>query len=153
MSKEYRLTTHMHVSAPREVVFSFFSAAENLEKLTPAELGFVIRTALPIPMAPGTLIDYTIRLWRLPIAWQTRIAEWDPPHRFVDEQLRGPYRTWVHTHRFTSAGGGTDIEDDVTYSLPLGVLGRLVAPLIRIQLNRIFRYRQEQVRRIFNPHR
>ena len=148
---EYRLKTKTHLPIPRDTVFAFFAAAENLERLTPPELGFVIKTPLPIPMAPGTLIDYTIKLWGLPMRWRTRIAAWNPPFEFVDEQLKGPYAKWVHTHRFTERNGGTDIDDEVVYALPLGILGRMVHPLIRIQLGRIFRYREEQVVRLLSP--
>src|SRR5947209_20427946 len=79
----------------------------------------------------GALIDYTIRLWGIRLRWKTRIAVWQPGVRFVDEQLSGPYKSWVHTHRLASANGGTDIEDEVVYELPFGLAGQLVAPLIR----------------------
>jgi ligand-binding SRPBCC domain-containing protein len=144
----YRLETRLHLPIPRERVFAFFAAAENLGRITPPELGFQIRTATPIAMAKGTLIEYTIKLWGIPLRWQTRISEWSPPELFVDEQLRGPYKTWIHTHRFTSVDGGTDIQDEVVYELPLGILGRLAVPVVRWQLARIFRFRQEQVARL-----
>ncbi|MEP7066452.1 MAG: SRPBCC family protein [Gemmatimonadota bacterium] len=148
--KEYRLATNTHVAAPLEKTFAFFADAANLERLTPSELGFAIATPQPIEMREGALIDYTIRLWGIPMRWKTRIAVWEPGIRFVDEQLSGPYRKWVHTHRFTSVDGGTDIDDEVVYALPLGPLGQLVAPLIRMQLGRIFRFREIAVSRILN---
>jgi ligand-binding SRPBCC domain-containing protein len=144
----YRLTTRLHLPVPRDRVFAFFADAENLGRITPSELGFQIRTPTPIAMTAGTLIEYTIKLWGIPLRWQTRISEWNPPEHFVDEQLRGPYKTWIHTHRFADVAGGTDIEDDVAYELPFGIFGRLVAPLVRLQLARIFRHRQEQVARL-----
>ncbi len=150
MAKEYRFKSNLHVSAPLDETFAFFADAANLARITPRELGFSIATPLPIEMRAGTLIDYTIRLWGVPMSWRTRIAVWEPGARFVDEQLSGPYRTWVHTHRFTSAHGGTDIEDEVVYSLPFGVAGRMVAPLIRLQLARIFRHRTTEVLRILH---
>ena len=146
--KEYRLTTRTHVPVPLAEAFAFFADAANLGRITPPELGFAIATPEPIEMRAGAIIDYTIRLWGLPMRWKTRIAVWEPGVRFVDEQLSGPYRKWVHTHRFRSAGSGTDIEDDVAYVLPYGVLGRVFAPLIRVQLARIFRYREVAVSRI-----
>jgi len=147
-AKEYRLRTHIHVAASLDETFAFFADAANLARITPRELGFAIATPLPIEMAADTLIDYTIRLWGFPMRWRTRIASWEPTSCFVDEQLAGPYRSWVHTHRFTAADGGTDIDDEVVYSLPFGLFGRLAAPIIRLQLARIFRYRTSEVLRL-----
>jgi ligand-binding SRPBCC domain-containing protein len=94
-------------------------------------------------MRPGTLIDYRIRLLGLPMRWRTRIDEFDPPRRFVDVQLRGPYRMWHHTHEFHEVEGGTLMIDLVRYQMPLGPLGRLVhLLLVRRLLDQIFDYRR-----------
>lgn len=152
MADQY-LRTSQRIEQPLDRVFDFFSRAENLGAITPAELAFRIDTPLPISMAEGTLIDYTIRLHGIPMRWRTRIAQWRPPFEFVDEQLRGPYALWVHTHRFRADGPhATVMEDEVRYRLPFGILGRLVLPLVRRQLDGIFGFRQREVERLLGRH-
>ena len=135
--------------APKEV-FPFFADAANLEAITPPWLGFHVVTPSPIEMRPGTLIEYRLRLHRLPVSWLTRIEEWetDPTHpRFVDVQLTGPYRLWHHTHAFRPhPDGGTLMTDTVRYALPLGPLGSLAHRLlVRRDLERIFDFRARAV--------
>lgn len=137
------------VPHPISQVFPFFAAPENLGRITPPELGFRIRSPLPIAMRSGALIEYTIRLYGLPLRWRTEITQWDPPHGFVDIQRRGPYAKWEHTHSFIEERGGTTIVDRVIYALPFGVLGRMAQPLVRRQLKRIFDYREASLQRAF----
>jgi ligand-binding SRPBCC domain-containing protein len=131
---------------PRES-FPFFGDALNLEAITPPWLGFRVVTPGPIEMSVGTLIEYRLRLHGLPIRWRTTIAVWDPPRRFVDVQLSGPYRMWHHTHDFEPApGDGTLMTDTVRYALPLGPLGELAHRLlVQRDLERIFDYRRDAV--------
>ena len=142
------LQTSIRIERPIDEVFEFFSRAENLGVITPPELGFEIRTPLPVDMREGTLIDYSIRLHGIPMRWRSLISAWNPPHEFVDEQVRGPYAQWIHSHRFRADGpDATIIMDEVHYRLPFGPLGSLVHPLVRRQLDRIFAFREVEVRR------
>ena len=143
MAPGYQLQTRLFVARDLETTFGFFADAGNLQRLTPPWLDFAILTPQPIPMAAGSLIDYRIRVHGVPIRWRTEITEWRPPFSFVDQQLRGPYRSWHHTQSFSSVDGGTMVEDSVRYR-PMG--GALVHQLfVRRDLERIFRFRQQQI--------
>ena len=127
------------VPARVEEAFAFFADATNLERLTPSWLNFEIVTPTPIAMQAGTIIDYRIRLYGVPIPWQTKIEIWEPGRRFVDLQVAGPYRWWRHEHRFEPSGGGTRVIDHVDY-LPRARM--LSGRMVRRDVERIFAFRQ-----------
>ncbi|HEY0305156.1 MAG TPA: SRPBCC family protein [Longimicrobiales bacterium] len=143
---EHVLRAQMTLPLPVDQVFAFFAAAENLQNITPPELGFRIITPAPVRIEQGAVIDYRLGLFGLSFGWQTEITAWRPPHEFVDTQLRGPYAQWIHRHKFEQRGSETHIEDEVRYRLPVPVLGEVALPLIRLQLKRIFNYRQRRIR-------
>lgn len=142
---EYR--TEIWLPLPPEELFSFFSDAANLETITPPWLHFKTLTPAPIAMREGTLIDYKLRVHGVPVSWRTRISVWQPPYRFVDEQLRGPYRRWIHEHTFELADGGTSARDVVRYAVPFDFL--VHRWLVRPDVESIFQYRYDALRQRF----
>lgn len=146
----YTIKREQFIAQPLEEVFAFFARPENLERITPPDLRFHIITPPPLAMREGALFDYVIRLRGLPMRWTTLITEYDPPHRFVDAQLRGPYSFWHHTHTFEAVDGGTRIGDEVRYLLPFGPLGALAHALfVRRDVERIFAHRQRVIGDLF----
>lgn len=146
---EHILTRSLTLGLPLEVVFEFFSDAVNLERITPPELNFHIITPQPIEIEQGTLIDYTLKIRGLSVKWRTRITVWNPPFEFVDEQIRGPYKQWIHRHTFMEIEKNkTLIEDEVKYRLPVEPFGDVIHFLIRKELDYIFDCRQKKVIKI-----
>jgi len=140
-----RLERSQLVPRERSEVFAFFADAANLEALTPKFLSFHITTPLPIEMRAGALIEYELRLYRIPIRWKTLIEAFEPETRFVDVQLRGPYRTWRHVHAFRDHPLGTEIIDEVDYTLPFAPFSAIALPIVKRQLRSIFDYRAKAV--------
>ena len=142
---EYTLHRVQRVPTPLDETFDFFSRPENLARITPPWLGFRM-ISTDTDMREGLRIEYRVRPLGVPQQWVSEISVWEPPHRFVDEQRKGPYRRWHHEHRFRAAGSGTEVTDTVTYALPYGAIGRLAhALLIRRQLESIFSYRTRKL--------
>jgi ligand-binding SRPBCC domain-containing protein len=145
--KIWELRTAIRLPRPRSEVFAFFADAGNLQELTPPWLRFRILTPQPIALRQGARIDYGIRLRGLPIGWKTEITAWEPPRRFVDEQLHGPYRLWIHEHSFEEIEGGTLAEDHVRYAALGGALVNRL--LVARDLRTIFDYRHLRLRDLF----
>jgi len=149
--KTYRLETRLWLPQARAQVFQFFADPGNLQRLTPAWLHFEILTPPESAMREGTLVDYRLRLRGIPLRWQSEIKVWQPPHRFIDRQTRGPYSLWVHEHTFTEKDNGTVVGDKVEYAVPGGRLVQkfFVAP----DLEQIFQYRHRVLEELFNSER
>jgi ligand-binding SRPBCC domain-containing protein len=104
---------------------------------------YTLRREQRIPASIGQVFDFFSKAENLEILTPV----WDPPHRFVDVQERGPYRLWEHTHRFEPTGNAVRMTDQVRYALPLGLLGRVAHVVaVRSALRRIFDYRFARVR-------
>lgn len=147
----YVLERSQIIPRPRAEVFAFFCDAFNLESITPAFLKFRIVTPKPIRMAEGTLIDYELNLYGIPLRWRTLIDRWQADEKFSDTQLNGPYELWHHTHIFEEVGPTrTLMRDRVLYRVPFGIFGRLAHWLfINRSLEMIFDYRAKVTAELF----
>lgn len=145
----FHYQTQLKIRKPVAEVFQFFSNAENLERVTPPWLCFKILSPLPVDMKTGTLINYRLSIYGLPVRWQTEISLWNPPHRFIDSQRYGPYRKWIHEHSFFSVDDGCLIRDTVQYQLYGGIFSPLLNRyFIKKDVQRIFNYRKQIIETI-----
>jgi ligand-binding SRPBCC domain-containing protein len=143
----FKLRRDVIVPFARDEVFAFFSDAHNLDRITPPFLRFRVLSPRPIAMQVSTRIEYSLRLRGIPLRWTSEITDWDPPNRFVDTQIRGPYWWWQHEHRFEDLGDSTRVIDEVEYAPPGG---RLVHALfVKRDLHRIFDFRTQSLAAIF----
>ena len=154
MKRVHQLARTQLVGSPRREVFAFFSDAANLDALTPPFLHFRILTPMPIELRAGAQLDYRLSLFGVPLHWRTRITDWQPDERFVDEQESGPYALWRHTHEFEDRGAYTLMRDVVQYAEPLGPLGAAAHALfVRRTLDRIFDDRRDAIVRLLDGSR
>lgn len=145
----HHLHAHQRIERPLEEVFSFFSDFRNLEAITPPWLNFVVEGASTETVRQGTEIDYRLRIRGVPVRWRSRISLLEPPLRFVDEQVVGPYRLWRHLHSFEPDRAATVARDWVEYRAPGGPLVQrlLIAP----DLERIFAFRARALSELLGP--
>lgn len=154
MGRLHQLSRTQLVGRPLPEVFAFFSDASNLDALTPPFLHFRILTPMPVELRVGAQLDYQLSLFGVPVRWRTRISDWQPQERFVDEQESGPYALWRHTHEFEARGGSTLMRDVVDYSEPLGPVGTVAHVLfVRRTLDRIFNFRRDAILRLLDRSR
>ena len=132
--------------------WKFFSSPHNLSKITPEELNLkIIGKFRESGIEQGDLIDYKVKpLLNIPMNWKTEITYVNAPHCFVDEQLKGPYRVWKHTHQFEEVAGGTMVYDHVIYELPFQPFSRLMLPIVKKKIQAIFDYREIQMNKVFS---
>ena len=145
--KTFEFTQTQWLHRPLSELFPFFAEARNLGRITPPWLRFEVLSNGPIEMEVGTLIDYRISWRGIPLKWRSEISAWEPPHRFVDRQVRGPYRMWHHEHRFNEHNGGTEISDTVRYGVWGGAL--IERLFVRRDVAAIFTYRRRCLSDLF----
>lgn len=139
------------IARPVTEVFSFFCDARNLDLITPPWLHFHVLRQSTAELKAGTLIHYRLAWHGVPLTWTSRIEEWQPPSRFVDLQLKGPYRLWHHTHSFEGLHGGTLISDTVRYAVPFSAVGDFCTGwLVRRDVEQIFDHRARAIAAIFS---
>lgn len=148
----YTISTKINIPISIEQAWDFLSSASNLQKITPAHMGFEILTKdLPEKVYPGMMIQYNVRpLLNIPMRWVTEITHVDYLRFFVDEQRVGPYRIWHHEHHLKAIPGGVEMHDIVTYQPPFGILGTIANTLfIKSQLKHIFEFREQKMKELF----
>jgi len=143
--------SELWLARPRGEVFAFFADARNLDLITPPWVHFQTVTPGVSEMRVGMVMEHRLRLHGFPLRWRSKITAWEPPARFVDEQVRGPYRLWIHEHRFEERDGGTLVHDHVRYAVHFDFLIHQL--FIRPDLERIFAYREKKLREIFAERR
>ncbi len=150
--KTYNLEFEQFIDLPIEDVFDFFSKPENLSLITPPRLRFDILTPTPLEMKEGQLIDYSLKiLYLIKLHWRTLITDYQKPYKFIDQQIKGPYTLWHHTHTFEEQDGGTLIKDNLKYVIPFGWMGRAIHFIyIKHDINGIFQYRHKILNDIFS---
>ncbi|GAB4175444.1 MAG: SRPBCC family protein [Calditrichia bacterium] len=148
---EHIYQNEIFLPATLEQAFAFFQNVQNLAKITPPWVHFEIITPPPLDIYEGREYEYKLKVNGIPMHWKTLISVWEPPHRFVDVQLKGPYKTWVHEHSFFERENGVLMIDTVRYQLPLGFIGELIHIMqVKKFIKQIFEYRNQIISAVFS---
>ena len=148
---DHVMESRVWLARPRPDVFAFLADPSNLARVMPPALRLRLLTP-GVRMDAGAVLDFRLAWLGVPLRWRLFVREWDPPYRFVDVQVNGPYARWEHRHRFLEAPGGTWVEDRVTYRLPLGALGHAAhALVVRRQLAALWAYRDRRLAELLAP--
>lgn len=146
----FEINKIQEINLSREKVFKFFENPQNLETITPEWLKFKILNEGELQMRSGAEFKYLIKLGIFPMKWLTKITNYEPPVKFVDEQLKGPYKKWIHTHSFNEINGKTIIKDNVKYDLYGGPLKYIIHKLfVKNKVRKIFEHRSEEIAKLF----
>ena len=152
MSKVYSLKTVQTIPVGLDKAWDFFSNPENLQAITPQNLGFkIISEHHGNEMYAGQLIEYTVKpVLNIPLYWMTEITHVADKKYFVDEQRFGPYSLWHHQHHFKETADGVEMTDIVHYKLPFLFLGDIANTFfVKKQLKEIFDFRYKVVEEMF----
>ena len=148
---DHVLETRLWIGRPRAEVFAFFADPVNLTRVTPPSLHLRVVSA-PATIHAGAVLDYEIRWAGVRVRWRAFVRECDPPYRFLDVQLRGPYARWEHRHRFLEEDDGTVVDDRVVYRLPRGGIGKVRhAAVVGRQLAAAWRSRTRRLAELLGP--
>lgn len=153
LKMRYQLYREQHLNCDLETAWEFFSDPQNLSRITPKDMGFtVLSDDQNQSIYEGMLIDYTVSpILRIPLKWQTKIAQVDAPRSFTDFQQKGPYKYWNHYHEFIPNENGVLMKDTVEYELPFGVLGTIAHQMfVKKKLESIFDFRYRILEELFN---
>ncbi len=151
--KFYHLDRIQILPLPLDQAFAFFADPRHLEASTPPFVHFKFTREPPAVFQAGSVVDYRVRMLGVPFRWQARIELWEPPHRFVDIQVKGLFASWHHTHLFEDAGDGhTRMRDRIEFAMPMGALGRVAYRLfVARTIERIFDVRAEHLAALLTP--
>ena len=149
----YSIKSTQHLPISLEQAWDFFSSPNNLAKITPPDMGFVITSDRKDgeKMYAGQIITYIIKpMLGIPVKWMTEITHVKEGEYFIDEQRFGPYKLWHHRHSFKKTATGIEMNDEVNYVLPMGFLGAIAhAIFIRKRIEYIFEYRTKVLEKQF----
>lgn len=149
----YSIKSTQHLPITLEEAWEFFSSPNNLAKITPPDMGFIITSDKKDgeKMYAGQIITYIIKpMLGIPVKWMTEITHVKEGEYFIDEQRFGPYKLWHHRHSFKKTVNGVEMNDEVNYVLPMGILGTIAHKLfIRKRIEYIFEYRTQVLNKLF----
>jgi hypothetical protein len=149
---DHILEQRLRIDRARPEVFACFADPRQASQFLPRWVRVILVNEGEPAMGAGAVLDYRVTVLGVSCAWRAFVREFDPPFRFLDVQLRGPFARWEHRHRFLAVGGGTLMEDRLVYRLPLGLAGRAAhAALLGRLMTAAWRFRTRRIGELVGP--
>ena len=143
----FQLHSKQNLPISLDQAWELLSNPNNLQLITPPEMGFKIVSGNDRPLFAGQIIEYRVTpLLNISTRWISEITHIEHKKYFIDVQLYGPYSFWQHAHFLKEIEGGVEVEDLIHYNVPAGFLGKWLHPvLVKPKLNEIFNYRKNKL--------
>lgn len=147
--KAYHMNFTQRIPISIEEAWEFFSSPLNLARITPEDMAFTVTSKFKPDekMYPGMIITYKVSpLAGIKLDWMTEITHVQEHQYFIDEQRFGPYKFWHHQHHFKEIPGGVEMNDILTYGMPMGIFGTMAnSVFVASKLQHIFNYRKQRI--------
>ena len=99
------------------------------------------------PLAEGSIADFIIWLGPIPVHWKAKHSDVDPNNGFIDTQVEGPFKYWVHRHSFVVINEGvTEVKDEIQAKFSRHPYRGMVGRLMWVNLPTLFAFRARKTR-------
>lgn len=147
--KPFTLSYTCLINASQEHVYQFHTNTHNLPLITPPWINVTI-ISMENPMIENSVVVLDIVRFGISTRWEMQIQQLQCPNTITDLMLKGPFAFFRHQRHFTSTTPQTTLmEETLTISFPMGWLGALAFPLLKLDMDSMFKYRHNATKAYF----
>ncbi|MDP2303702.1 MAG: SRPBCC family protein [Ignavibacteria bacterium] len=149
IQKYYTFEKSVLIRTSKINLFEFHRDTNNLPKISPLFPKVKLISISEFPLQNDSVIIIQLNFILFKIYWEIRITDFVFNEKIADIQIKGPFKFWKHYHIFTSVDEGTIITDRIDFIPPFGIIGKVLLPLIKLQLFLMFKLRHHKTKSLF----